>query len=55
MQPSPICPDCESAKLRMKEQGFRNWRAHACYEHAAVSLDEWMTRNGHVDTSEKKS
>lgn len=37
------CPDCEEAKQFMKAQGFRNWRNHACYEHAGVDLNgEWF-------------
>jgi len=38
------CPDCVAAGLRMKAQGFRDWRtAYACWEHAAFNLDgpEW--------------
>lgn len=36
------CPDCEAAKRHMKTEGFRNWRDHACYEHAAVDLDAYL-------------
>lgn len=41
------CPDCEAACLRMKAQGFRPWRRKfACFEHAAVSWDEWCAERG---------
>lgn len=33
------CPNCEAARQRMKAQGFRTWRDHACYDHACVNLD----------------
>lgn len=40
---SELCPDCNEAKQHMKAQGFRNWRNHACYDHAGVDLNgEWF-------------
>ena len=49
------CPGCEEAKQFMKSQGFRNWLQHACEDHAAVDLDEFLAERGHAteDTSEQ--
>lgn len=45
------CPDCTAACLRMKAQGFREWRDQfACFECAAVNIDEWMAKNGIVES-----
>lgn len=38
----------------MKAQGFRNWRNHACFEHAALNWNEWCRDNG-VTFDEAKS
>ncbi len=46
LTPLPECPDCLAACMRMKAQGFRNWRDHACYEHAAVDWDALCAENG---------
>jgi hypothetical protein len=42
------CPDCEAACQRMKAQGFRNWRDHACWEHAGLNIDESLAELGYV-------
>jgi hypothetical protein len=34
------CPNCDTARLRAKEAGHRDWRTGwVCYEHAAFDLD----------------
>lgn len=48
------CPDCIAARLRMKAEGFRNWRtAYACYDHAAVDWDEWCAANPPADADDQ--
>lgn len=44
------CQGCVEAQLRAKDEGHRDWRTKfACYDCAAVDLDEWFAANGYDD------
>lgn len=39
------CYRCAEACRRAKGEGHRDWRDRACFEHAAVDLDEYLAAN----------
>ena len=42
------CHACEAACLRAKAAGHRDWRESACFDCAAVDLDEYWASIGYV-------